>query len=298
MVPKISIGLPVYNAANFVDRAIASILAQSEKNWELIVVDDGSSDESLMVVQSFNDNRIKIFQDGENRGLANRLNQITSLAKAPYLARMDADDLMHPERLALQLGYLIENPHIDVVGSGVYTIDKHDNAYGYRKTRIPTSIDQALRGGVFIHPTIMGRSRWFQKFPYDEIYGRAEDVDLWLRSLPYSNFAVIDQPLLFYREMGLPYLKKYLLSSKEVRLIIRQQGKEKLGRMGTLRALRNTYLKDVIYQVTSRIGKEDALLLRRNRSLDLAEQADAAEILKYIRQFLSTDSATQENGNS
>lgn len=265
---------------------MASIIAQTEEDWELIVVDDGSKDDSINIIKSFSDNRIRIFQDYQNKGLAVRLNQITALAQAPILARMDADDLMHPNRLRLQLNFLSKHSEIDVVGSGVYTIDISDRPYGYRTTRPPATIKEFFDIGAFIHPTVMGRTKWFKKFPYDETHDRAEDMDLWVRSLLHSNFAVIDEPLLFYRELGLPYLKKYMRSSKGVRRIIRQYGPEHLSQFGMARALGGSYAKDVIFQIASHLGREDALLLRRNRPLDLQEQLNAGEALKYIDRFL------------
>ncbi|MBB6097849.1 glycosyltransferase involved in cell wall biosynthesis [Deinobacterium chartae] len=286
MTPRVSIGLPVYNAAPFLALALASVLAQTETRWELIVVDDGSQDDSLNLVRSFSDPRIRVVSDGQNRGLAARLNQIATLAQAPLLARMDADDLMHPERLAYQLAFLDAHPEVDVVGSAVYAIDVQGRPYGYRSTTPPHSAAQALGGSPFIHPTVTGRSEWFRRFPYDEAHDRAEDFELWTRSLPHSRFAVLERPLLFYRELGLPYLRKYLRSSQGVRRVLHQRGPAQLGQLGTLRALLTSYAKDGVYRVMSALGRESELLLRRNRPLSVQEQAEALETLRHIRTFL------------
>ena len=106
MAEIVSIGLPVYNAEKFLRDAIVSILNQSYVHFELIIMDDGSTDKSIDIVNSFNDKRIVVYRDGVNKGLPARLNEISTLAKGRYLARMDADDIMHPERIEKQLKIL------------------------------------------------------------------------------------------------------------------------------------------------------------------------------------------------
>ncbi|MCW1511070.1 glycosyltransferase family 2 protein, partial [Acinetobacter baumannii] len=97
----ISIGIPFYNAENFLANAIQSVINQSFKDWELILVDDGSTDKSLDIAREFEkkDNRIKVISDGLNLKLPARLNQIITISKYDFIARMDADDIMHPDRL-------------------------------------------------------------------------------------------------------------------------------------------------------------------------------------------------------
>lgn len=131
----VSIGLPVYNCEKTVLGTINSIISQTYENWELIIVDDGSSDTSLDVINSIKDARIKVYSDGENKGLPYRLNQIAKLAKGEYIARMDSDDLMHPERIAVQIKYLQGNPNIDLIGSGAYIINEQEKVLGQRRKR-------------------------------------------------------------------------------------------------------------------------------------------------------------------
>ena len=105
----ISIGIPIYNASNYLEDAIKSVLAQSFTDFELILIDDGSTDNSLEIAKSFTDSRIKVISDGENRKLPYRLNQIIQLAKHGYIARMDADDLMDCDRLKIQFEVKTQN---------------------------------------------------------------------------------------------------------------------------------------------------------------------------------------------
>jgi len=107
----ISIGISIYNAEKYLVDAINSVLEQTYENWELVLVDDGSTDNSLKIAQEFaiKDNRIRVISDGLNKKLPARLNQIINEAKYDYIARMDADDVMHPQRLEKQLQFLEKN---------------------------------------------------------------------------------------------------------------------------------------------------------------------------------------------
>ena len=107
----ITIGLPFYNAENYLELAIKSVFAQTYQDWELILMDDGSTDRSLEIAKSINDPRVSVYSDGKNKKLAARLNEIVRLAKYDYLARMDADDLMSTKRIETQMNILKNNPH-------------------------------------------------------------------------------------------------------------------------------------------------------------------------------------------
>jgi len=110
----VTIGLPFYNAENTLPLAIKSTLAQTFSSWRLLLVDDGSTDRSLAIAKEFaeHDFRIEVLTDGKNRGLIYRLNQLIDLADTKYIARMDADDIMLPERLAKQFHFLEKNRDI------------------------------------------------------------------------------------------------------------------------------------------------------------------------------------------
>ena len=103
MCTLVTIGIPFYNASQFLEYAIKSVINQTYTNWELILVDDGSTDDSLSIARSFNDQRIKILSDGVNKGLVSRLNEIILNSRGSYIARMDADDIMHFERIEKQI---------------------------------------------------------------------------------------------------------------------------------------------------------------------------------------------------
>lgn len=208
--------MPFFNAAEYLANALRSIFSQSISDWELILLDDGSTDDSLEIAASVIDTRVKVFSDGINRGLPYRLNQIAELARGQYVARMDADDVMFPNRLERQLQFLNESPSIDIVGTAVYTINASNEPVGKRGfnfTTTPSPI-RVLSRGLFIHPTVMGHVDWFLDNPYDVELRRSEDRELWVRTYTHSHFAHLSEPLLFYREQGSFTLQKYLLHRK------------------------------------------------------------------------------------
>src|SRR5690554_372042 len=129
----ITIGIPFYNDEHFLDFAIQSVFNQTYTDWKLILISDGGTDGSLSIARSYEkDPRVTIISDGENRKLPYRLNQIAQLSTTKYLARMDADDIMHPERIEKQLEILQKNPDIDVLGTNAYSIDDENNIQGVR----------------------------------------------------------------------------------------------------------------------------------------------------------------------
>ncbi len=208
---NLTIGLPIYNAEEYVGDAIRSIQNQTMSDWTCIIIDDGSQDGSLEIVQNLikKDPKFTLIADGHNRGLPSRLNEIASLCKTRYLARMDSDDIMLPHRIALQLEVLQTRKTVDVVGSDAYIIDVDNKIHGVRRGQVKFDIQNALHHSLFIHPTIMGRTEWFKANPYDIERKRSEDYELWLRTVKFSNFFKIEEPLLFYREVGLKHANKY-----------------------------------------------------------------------------------------
>ena len=219
--PLISIGISFLNCEKYIDFAICSVLNQTYENWELILIDDGSTDNSLKIAKSYSDSRIKIFSDGNNMGLAFRLNQLVEMSTGKYFARMDADDVMYFDRLTIQVKFLEENQEIDVLGSSALTIDNDNLIYGkINVNKHPKSLENVFSNKCFIHPTIMAKTSWFKINKYNGI-DRMEDADLWSRTILSSTFHNIDNPLLYYRQAGIPYLSKYLISQKSTRNLIK-----------------------------------------------------------------------------
>ncbi|WP_274972449.1 glycosyltransferase family 2 protein [Bacteroides fluxus] len=274
----VTVGIPFYNSARFLKNAIQSVINQTYTDWKLILIDDGSTDTSLSVASSFIDSRIEIISDGQNRGLIYRLNQLIEICDTKYLARMDADDIMHPQRLEKQLLFLEGNPHVDIVGSWAYSIDIYNQIHGILEYKNnPHAIMDVFRHQCFIHPSIVGRKKWFDENLYDSNYVRVEDMELWCRTINKSHFCNISEPLLFYREIGVPYLSKYLLSMRGVRKLIKVYNKSNKLRMCAM--LLVNYLKSSVYIVAFCLKLQNVLIRRRSYSVPCNIQLTAMNSL-------------------
>jgi glycosyltransferase involved in cell wall biosynthesis len=178
-----------------------SILAQSYPHWELLIMEDGSQDDTVKIAESFRDARIQIYADGKRQGIAARLNEAIASCKGTYLARMDGDDICYPKRLENQVAYLEAHTEIDLLGTGAMVFSGSGAALGSFPLRITHEqiCARPWAGFYFPHPTWMGRIGWFRRYRYREGIPRAEDQDLLLRSYRESRFAALSEILLGYR---------------------------------------------------------------------------------------------------
>jgi len=211
--PLVTIGLPCYNVEKYIEFSILSILNQSYQNWELIIIDDNSTDTTAEIIDRFKDNsKIKIHKNSLNKGLVFNLNKIIELSKGKYIARMDPDDIMDRDRLKIQIYYLEINSHIDVISSYGYSIDENNNIHGLRKTKLFKNKINLLYKNCFIHPSVTAKRDWYIDNQYNSAFERVEDHELWLRTSSYTNFLIIKLPLIFYREIGIESRSKYIKS--------------------------------------------------------------------------------------
>jgi len=206
----------MYNSATTLAQTIRSLLAQTYQNWELILIDDGSSDTSVQVARQFSDERIRVYVDGQNRGLAARLNESVRLSRGIYYARMDADDIAYPHRLERQLAYIEQHPNIDLLGTQIIKFDDTGRAIG--KPTVP-EYHQQIFARAFLdvvplwHPTFFGRLEWFYCHRYDDNARKTQDQILLLRSYRTSRCANVPDVLVGYRDNG-PDLQKMLLTRR------------------------------------------------------------------------------------
>ncbi len=264
--PLISIGIPFFNAEKYLALSIQSVLCQTYTHWELFLIDDGSSDKSLIIAKNYAalDSRITVISDGKNQGLPQRLNELSHLATGKYYARMDADDMMHPKRLEKQVRYLLEHQEIDLVGSGLISIDNKNRILGLRKgiTKECYSLKDIIAGVWCAHPTIMGKTSWFQQHKYDILLERAQDYDLWLRTIETSCFSKLPEPYLYYREASTSTIKKYIKASNYTRQIF-WKNNNILGLYNSCKMILVSYLKLLIYIFFWMFGQTNGLIKRR-----------------------------------
>lgn len=186
-------------------------MGQSLPNWRLLLIDDGSTDHSLEIARSFADSRIEVQSDGRGLGISNRLNAAVTQTVTPYLCRMDADDVAYPKRLARQVATLEENPDIDLVATSVLVFSTRSGPLGVLRVAPSHSTIAASpwRGLIFPHPSWMGRTGFFRRYPYRPGYDGAEDQALLYEACRESRFLGIDEILLGYREDHRPLRKLF-----------------------------------------------------------------------------------------
>lgn len=199
---RVTIAMPVRNAAATLDAAVLSVLAQSYQNWTLMVIDDGSTDATAEVMGRYPDERIRYVADGRHLGLSARLNQIIDDVDGDYLARMDADDVAYPERLEKQVEFLHRNPDIDLVGGSALLFRGDGSIEGVLDVEpLHDDLQARLWQGFRIpHPSWMGRTAWFRNHHYDSSMKRAQDQELLLRAVGSSRYAGIPEVLIGYRQ--------------------------------------------------------------------------------------------------
>jgi glycosyltransferase involved in cell wall biosynthesis len=209
----VTVGMVVRNGASTLALALSSVLRQTFKDWELILIDDGSTDGTSDIARRFEDPRVRLIEERESRGLGYRLNEAIDLAQGGYFARMDGDDVCFPDRFARQVAYLDEHPEVDLVGSGGIVFSGDGKVRGVRPlwTTHEEICERPWSGFYLAHPSWMGRVEWFRQFRYDSRAIRAQDYDLLLRSYRASRFGAIPELLIGYREEQLTR-KKSLLS--------------------------------------------------------------------------------------
>ena len=262
---RVSIGLPFYNAENFLADAIRSVFAQTVQDWELILVDDGSTDSSLSIAMAVQDPRVRVISDGRNLKLAARLNQIVDLAMADIVCRMDADDLMSPDRLERQLEILDSNPSIDLVSTGLVSLDSEDQVIGFRShysTTVTRSDLLRKRGAGIVHASVLGRTAWFRRNRYNANVPIAQDYDLWLRASASGDLSVrvLCEPLYYVRELQSVTPKKMFNSYKmDRRAILRSRVS-----IWELRFVLKSVIKTMVLHVLVPLGLLGWLVRRRS----------------------------------
>ena len=233
-MPETTVLLCVFNGADHLNEAIDSVLQQSCKDFELLIIDDGSTDGTPDIVKSIRDQRVRFIRHDTNRGLICRLNEGLEEAAGRYIARMDADDVCHRERLDRQFQFLETHPEVGVLGTAVRIID--GNGHGRIVYQYPEDHEVIDWIMPFVcplaHPTIMMRRDLIRSVGgYAAGAVHAEDYDLWERLLPRTRFANLPQPLLGLRKHDASVTVRHATVHRDTTLAVSSRGVvRRLGR--------------------------------------------------------------------
>lgn len=201
--PFVSVVLPAYNAGSYIAEAINSILTQTYTDFELIIINDCSTDTTEEEILAITDSRIQYIKNAQNSGLIYNLNLGFSLAKGKYIVRMDADDISLPTRIATQVAFMEANPKVGVCGSWFQSFGSTNGIAPYDTENYDIKL-RMLYQCHFCHPTLIIRKSIIDdnNLSYDKAYIHAEDYELWGRMAFLTDFANIAEVLLNYRVHG------------------------------------------------------------------------------------------------
>ncbi len=210
ITPQVTVLMPVYNGEKYLAEAIESILTQTYTDFELLIINDGSRDRSVEIIQSYDDRRIRLVNNEHNLGLVKTLNKGLDQALGKYIARMDQDDVSLPERLAEQVSYLDHHPKIGLCGTWieVFGLGSYIEKYPTDHDTIKASL---LFYNALAHPTVVMRKQMFEQYDlrYSIEYLHAEDYELWLRCSNCFEIANLGQVLLKYRTTPTSYCRVF-----------------------------------------------------------------------------------------
>ena len=249
--PKVSVIMAAFNEEDCIENSLKSLINQTYKNWELIIIDDGSSDRTLEIIQRFQDldDRVFLYSNPQNSGLAQSLNSAVEKTDGDYIARADADDISVPERLEKQVDFMLQNPSIDIAGSAAYLT----NNYHQKGISKPALSHHEISNLPFlktkvIHPSVIMKNSFFEKFGYyDCNLKRSEDKELWIRAIKNgARFANLEEPLIYYETDG------YIRSWKSI--INQTKDLYKISNNHKIRHGKTLTLKSLIYLISVKLG--------------------------------------------
>lgn len=268
--------MPVHNGGSYLPEAVNSVLAQTFSDFEFLIVDDASTDQTVAYLQGIRDPRIRLLKSEQRLQIARALNLGLDHARGEWIARMDADDICLPDRLSRQLDFLAEHPEVGLCGGrityfGSYTGRFHGLPLSYEDVR-----SSALFDNPFTHPTVMMRRDLFQRHQlrYDPVYCPADDYELWVRAMNHFPAMNMDRVVLRYRthKRSLTSMEWTDMDAHSYRITARE-----------LRALGlNVDTQEVrFHRNISRIGNTE---IRENKDLQRAEQ--------WLQQILAANDET------
>lgn len=196
-MPRVSVLLPVYNCEKYIKETLDSVLTQTFSDFELIIIDDCSTDNTVDIIKSFKDSRISFIQKEKNSGYTDSLNYRIDIAEGEYIARMDGDDVCAISRFEKQVNFLDNNPEVMLCGTSIQVIGT-DNVLRHPQSHEEIKVKLCF-GTAFCHPSVMGRKEVFKENNYNKDFEPAEDYELWTRLVFKGRLANIDEILLFYR---------------------------------------------------------------------------------------------------
>ena len=247
--------IPFFDARETLRNAVFSVLNQSYHSWQLILLNDGSIDDSVDTIADLVDNdRVLLVSDNTNRGLIYRLNQMVKLTDAPFIARMDADDLMHPDRLRFQMEAFRTDPLLDIVSTGMAIMNGDYQVKGVRCVGRQPTLRDFMRDGGLVHASCIFRRKFLETNKYNPGFLGAEDRELFLRVIPNFHYYCVTKPLYLCTEYDRFDKRRYLNSYRSERKAILSHGPRLIGWPATVAFFLRSVLKEPAVHIMSVLG--------------------------------------------
>jgi glycosyltransferase involved in cell wall biosynthesis len=283
-MPLISVVMPMFNAGDTLGLALASLQAQTYPNWECIIVDDGSTDQSQNIARRIDDPRIQYHPLKRNRGRGFARQRGLELARGKYIAFLDADDWIYPEKLYEQKTILEDEPDVLLVSTGMAISNSLDQLVGVRmRTRESFTVHppfDTLRMPPFAFAPSMIVSGVAKAAGFDTSFPVSEDVDFLIRALSGKRFAVLHSPLYVYREHGSVHPDKVQTSLNYCcRMFAKQRDRHPVKSVIEIGKIR---MKQVIYRAASTCGLWDQMIRRRSQIPDAADRRRFQEARRVV----------------
>lgn len=269
MTPLVSVMMPCYNASKTLPLALASLIAQTYPHWECILVDDGSTDRPIEIVEAVSDPRIRFFRFEENKGRGAARQYALDMARGDYLCMLDADDWIYPHKLACQLEVMENHPEIAVLSTGMAIVNGDNEIVG---VRVRGAEHEALtvqppltkpEHSPIAHAPSMIRTHVAQQYAYDQTLQLVEDADFLLKILLRHPYAILSDLTYAYAEIESVNRRKITRSLHALRRIYAKYWREFPRAMITATAV--SWLKELVYRVGFAAGLGDALIARRSK---------------------------------
>lgn len=199
-MPKITVILPVYNTEKYIKEAVQSILDQTFTDFDVLIINDASTDNTLNILNEFSDSRIHIINNETNLKVVKTLNKGLDLAKGEFIARMDADDIAHPKRFEKQISFFEAHPNVEFCGTWVQNYGAEDSIMRAAYTHDSIKARMLFLNPIF-HPSVMFKKKSFDRhnLRFDESFTNAEDFGMWAKAIDLVRFANVPEVLLKYR---------------------------------------------------------------------------------------------------
>jgi len=289
--PKISVIMSVFNGEKYLREAIDSILSQSYTDFEFIIVNDGSTDNSPSIIKSYSDKRIRLIDNEQNIGLTKSLNRAIKQGRGEYIARQDVDDISLPQRLEEQVKYLEQHPEIVALGTSRYVIDE-DGKIMRKEAALLKPGHNLFQANAFTHGSVMFRKAVIDELGgYNEVFRYSQDYELWLRVAQHHQIRNLPQVLYKLRSHGANIRLQHWEEATLYHLLALKVARNEAGdRM--LAAIKKKGIKSLV------LGKSEAVFFHRAMASLAVRQGNLKGARKeYLKVFHLAPFAIKNNVN-